>query len=186
MNKTWGRFFPGTTSDAREREDTRPFGPTRFPPIRVGGGRPKTIRAGVDRLQAYRAGGAPVSIENWSERCGTEGAESTAAKITDLMCQSVSDATKHNYKGQFRQWAVHRSLNGLNPYVGENNLSFVDEEASVMAYLSLSLGPLGKDPSTMNGHLCAVGYFHRLRFGSDPLTDMNRLQLTIKGTMRNK
>ena len=103
------------------------------------------------------------------------------------MGPSAAGATKHNYKGQFRQWAVRHSANGINPYVGENNLSFRgEEEESVMAYLSLPLGPLEKDPSTTNGHLRAKGYSHRLRCGSKPLTETNRLQLMIKGMMRNK
>ena len=38
VNETRGMFFPDTTRDARAREVTRPFVPTRFPPIRVGGG----------------------------------------------------------------------------------------------------------------------------------------------------
>ena len=196
----WGKWLVvGAILDcgvSREKEEStkgiprglnhEPYGSTHFPPIRAGGGQSGTTKSKRDALSSYTADGAPVSLGRWAGWCGAGGALTTAATIEDLMGQSVSAATKGNYQGQFRQWTVHRSVNGLTPYIGENNLTLREEEDSVMAYTVLSLGPLAKNPSTVNGHLGAIGYFHKLRSGVNPLAEMNRLQLLIKGMMRSK
>ena len=63
-------------------------------------------------------------------------------------------------------------------------MPFRDEGDIAIAYLSLSICPLEKGPSTTNGHLCAIGYFRKLRSGQNPLLSMNRLQLMINGMKR--
>ena len=59
------------------------------------------------------------------------------------------------------------------------------EEDGALAYVALSVGPLGKEVSTMVTHLSAIGHFHRIRTGPNPLTKMARVQLTIKGLRRS-
>ena len=59
-----------------------------------------------------------------------------------------------------------------------------EEEDSVLPYVALSVGPLGKEVSTMITHLSAVGYFRRIKTGRNPLKDMTRVQLMLKGLRR--
>ena len=58
------------------------------------------------------------------------------------------------------------------------------EEESVLSYLALSVGPLGKDISSVVGHLNPISYFHRVKTGINPISLMPRVSLMIRGLRR--
>ena len=97
---------------------------------------------------------------------------------------SVSASTRRNYEGHFKKWDVSRGVNGLSPYIDSREERLEGDEDSVIAYGAMSVGPLGKEVSTMVTHLSAIGYFHRIRTGANPSTRMSRVQLMIKGLRR--
>ena len=59
-------------------------------------------------------------------------------------------------------------------------------EAAVIAYVVLNLGPMGWDIGTVQNHMRAIGYFRKMQFGANPLRDMPRLQNLMKGERREK
>ena len=61
-----------------------------------------------------------------------------------------------------------------------------EEEESVLPYLALSVGPLGKDITTVVGHLNALSYFRRVKSGFNPISHMPRVSLMIRGLRRAK
>ena len=77
-----------------------------------------------------------------------------------------------------------QGVNGLSPYLDTGADKFALEEDSVLAYVALSVGPIGKEVSTTVTHLSAIGFFHRIRFGYNPIKDMSRVQLMLKGIRR--
>ena len=58
------------------------------------------------------------------------------------------------------------------------------EEDIELSYVALSVGPMGKDVSTMATHLSTIGYFQRVRRGIRPLAPMSRAHLIPKGPQR--
>lgn len=60
------------------------------------------------------------------------------------------------------------------------------EEESALSYISLSVGPLGGDITTVVGRLNAGGYFHRVTIGQNPTVDMPRVMLMVRGLRRAK
>ena len=59
-------------------------------------------------------------------------------------------------------------------------------DAAVIAYVVLNLGPMERDIGTVQNHLHAIGYFHKMQFGLNPLRYMRRLQNLMKGARRAK
>ena len=74
----------------------------------------------------------------------------------------------------------------MGPYIATDPLGLGAEEESVLSYIALSAGPLGKDISTVVGHLNAISYFHRVRTGQNPALLMRRVSLMIRGLRRAK
>ena len=99
---------------------------------------------------------------------------------------SVANSTRHNYEGHFRKWEIFRGVNNKGPYLDQRDEWAVEEEDSVLSYVALSVGPLGKEVSTMVTHLSAIGFFHRIKYGPNPLNRMSRVQLMLKGLKREK
>ena len=75
-------------------------------------------------------------------------------------------------------------MNGLVPYLDPSGDKFASEEDSVLSYVALSVGPLGKEVYTMITHLSAIGYFHRVKSGGNSLVQMSRVHLTLMGSKR--
>ena len=55
-----------------------------------------------------------------------------------------------------------------------------------MSHVTLDLGPMGGDVGAAQNHLQAIGYFHRIKSGANPLRKMPRLQNLMKGARREK
>ena len=126
----------------------------------------------------------PVALMDWGRWYGAEAVKLATQEVEKGIGGIVADSTKRNYEGHFRKWAIFRGVNKMDPYLGINDDSTVEDEDSVLSYVSLSVGPLGKEVSTMVTHLSAIGFFHRIKFGANPLTKMARAQLMLKGLKR--
>ena len=57
---------------------------------------------------------------------------------------------------------------------------------SVFSYSPLSAGPIGTAIGAMVGPLNAIGYFHRVKIGRNPLLAMPRAALMVRGLRRAK
>ena len=101
--------------------------------------------------------------------------------VDRLIGCSISASTRYNYEGRFRKWELRRSLNELNPYLSTESADKELEEDSLLNYLSLSVGPLNKDMSTMITRIHGIGRVQKLKRGTNPIGGMPRVQLTIRG-----
>ena len=72
------------------------------------------------------------------------------------------------------------------PYLGVGCAGLGKEEDSLLAYLALSVGPLNRDMSTMIAHLHGIWHFHKVKMGPNPISNMPRAQLMVRGMRREK
>ena len=98
----------------------------------------------------------------------------------------IANSSKSVYQGMFNKWRIHRAVLGKKEYLSSLEEDKEEEEEAVIAYVALNLGPMERDPGTVQNHLQAIGYFHRLRLGRNPLREMMRLQNLMKGAKREK
>ena len=99
---------------------------------------------------------------------------------------SIADNTRELYIGHIAQCPNFRRVDGRSPYITPDPHGVAVEENSIISYLSLSAGPLGKDVTTMAGRLGAIGYFHRVKTGIGPAAAIPRVMLRIRGLGRAK
>ena len=128
----------------------------------------------------------PVALKPWGKWYGPGAAQQAIKAAEEKIGGSVAASIRHNYEGRFKKWETFRGANGLNPYLDTTDDKFPAEEDSASPYVALPVGPLGKEVSTMVTHLSAIGYLHRARRGINPLTQMSRVQLMLKGLKRAK
>ena len=156
---------------------------TKLPTLRAGG----VSRCNAEKRDLFAKNQAeliPVALMDWGRWYGAEAVKLANQAVEKNIGGSVADSTRHNYEGHFRKWAIFRGVNKMDPYLGTNDDSVVEDEDSVLSYVALSVGPLGKEVSTMVTHLSAIGFFHRIKFGVNPLAKMARVQLMLKGLKR--
>ena len=154
--------------------------------MRTGGGQPKHITIRNDERRKNDVDFKPVALSQWADWNGgnaTTIQDRIAERLTGGM---VADSSRKVYAGLFNQWRVRRRVLGktefLSPRVGDKD----ENETSAIAYFTLNLGPVERDVGTVQNHLQAIGYFHRVRFGNNPLREMARLQNIMKGARREK
>ena len=139
-----------------------PYGPTHMPHIRAGGGFQNAVAMRNQKLAQYTKTGDPVALQGWGEWHGNNASDLSGRLIETSIGCSVAKTTRRLCEGQFGQWARFRAVNGLAEYLEAGPSGGGECEDSVLAYLALSVGPLGKDIATMLGHLSAIGYFRRI------------------------
>ena len=98
----------------------------------------------------------------------------------------VANSSRKVYAGLFSKWQVRRRVLGESEYLSTNPDDKDENESAVISYVTLNLGPMERDVGTVQNHLQAIGYFHRVRIGINPLREMNRLQNITKGARREK
>ena len=148
------------------------------------GGPPRAFGLRRDEFARNQAELVSVALKPWGSWYGKEAACQTRKAVEENIGGIVAASTRRNYEGHFEKWEVFRGVDGLSPYIDSREARLAGEEDSVIAYVAFSVGPLGKEVSTMVTHLSAIGYFHRIRTGGNPLTKMSRVQLMIKGLRR--
>ena len=156
-----------------------------WPPlIRAGGGLQRAVAQRREILSLHEQGAGAVALNPWGKWYGNDAHMLNVKFIEDSIGGSIADSTRKNYKGHFEQWSTFRRINGLSPYLSADPQGLPDEEDSVLSYLALSVGPLGKDIATVVGHLNALSYFRRARSGFNPISHMPRVSLMIRGLRR--
>ena len=98
----------------------------------------------------------------------------------------VANSPRKVYDGLFNKWRVRRGVIGKSEYLSTDPSGKDDNENAAIAYVTLNLGPLERDVGTVQNHLQAIGYFHKIMIGINPLREMNRLQNIMKGARREK
>ena len=157
-----------------------------LPTPRAGGG---VSMVNVDKRNLFAKNQAdlvPIALKEWGAWYGTEAVKCANKAADEGIGGSVANSTRHNYEGLFRKWEIFRGVNGKGPYLDPSEDKFDEEEESALSYVALSVGPLGKEASTMATHFPAIGFFHRVKHGVNPLTHMSRVQLMLKGLKRAK
>ena len=114
------------------------------------------------------------------------GGKSKKETAEKLIGRSISPAAKYSYEGHFAKLELPRSLNGISPYFSVGNSGKERGEDSLLSYLPLSVGPLNKDMSTMITHIHGIGHLRKLRLGANPIGEMPRAQLMVRGMRRDK
>ena len=71
-------------------------------------------------------------------------------------------------------------------YINTTDGTSTGAENIALPYVALSVGPLGKDVPPMVTRLSAIGYFLRIRMGSNPLAQMSPVRLMRRGISRTK
>ena len=153
-----------------------------FPPDRVGGA--PTVTKTVAKVNMAKNANdlAPVSLGQWPNW----GSHAQNEMVGKLIGCSISASAKYNYDGHFRQWELYRSINGIIPYFSVNAADKGSEEDRILSYHALSVGPLSKDMSTTIAPIHGIGHFQKLKLGANPIGDMPRVKLTIRGMRREK
>ena len=152
--------------------------------MRAGGGVPGATQCSRQEFARNQSELVPVALKPWGAWYGSGASEHARMAIESNIGGSVAVSTRRNYEGHFRKWEAHRGVNGLIPYLDTSAAKFPLEEDVALSYVALSVGPLGKEVSTMATHLSANGYFHRVKTGHNPLKEMPRVQLMMKGLRR--
>lgn len=182
---TWGRWFVlwmasfriphlGWTKYTSKHKtggailNSWPLRPTHFPPIRAGGGFRRDVPRRKGLLEQHCLDGAAVARNPGGEWCGANATKINEKFIERTIGGSIADTTRKLYKCHFAKWATFRRINGLSPYLNNDPSGAEIEENIILSYLSLSVGTLGKDVSTLVGHLGDIGYFHRVKTGKIP------------------
>ena len=155
-----------------------------IPTLRAGGGVSNVNVHKRDQFARNQADLIPVALKEWGNWYGTDASKCANRKVEESIGGSVASSTRRNYEGRFRKWEVFRGVNGKGPYIDQGEDRSSEEEDSVLSYVALSVGPLGKEVSTMVTHLSAIGFFHRIKYGTNPLNHMSRVQLMLKGLKR--
>ena len=163
-----------------------PYDTTHLPPIMAGGGLQRSVAHRRDILQLHKDGSGAVALHPWGKWYGAEAGNLNQRFIESAIGGSIADSTRKNYKGSFEQWPTFRRVNGQSPFMVADPAGISGEEESVLAYLALSVGPLGKDITTVVGRLNSISYFHRVRTGVNPISLMPRVSLMIRGLRRAK
>ena len=154
------------------------------PTLRAGGGVSRSNVSKCDLFAKNQAELDPVALSDWGTWYGTDAVKRATKEIETNIGGSVASSARHNYEGHFHKWAVFRGVNSKDPYISTSDEKFTEEEDSALSYVALSVGPLVKEVSTMVTHLSAIGFFHRVRIGVNPLSQMSRVQLMLKGLKR--
>ena len=176
----------GCPAGKNKSRDARPFGPTHLPPIKAGGGFQRTVAERRDKLLQHADTGEQVALHDWGSWYG-ENADKVCKQLIEASAGgSLAKTTRRLYEGQFAQWERFRAANGMSAYLEVGSEFLEKGEESVLSYLALSVGPLGKDISTVTGHLNAVGYSHRVRVGENPILEMPMVMLMVRGLRRAK
>ena len=81
---------------------------------------------------------------------------------------------------------LYRRVNGASPYLCLHGAVRDKGEESLIGYLALSAGPLNKDTTTMTTHVHGIGYFRRVKLGTNTVGVMAMVQLMTKGMRREK
>ena len=170
----------------RDERDDRKSTPTNLAAARVGGGIRKDTTIRREAMERFSSDNKPVALSNWAAWGGTSAVK-MQNKITEgLIGGMVADSTRRVYQGQFARWTAHRSVLGHGPYLSSDPNDDDANEAAVIAYVVLNIGPLERDIGTVQNHLQAIGYFHKIYYGRNPLRSMTRLQNLMKGARREK
>ena len=164
--------------------NNNPFGPTHFPPIRAGGGFRRDVARRSDLLSRRDTGGRGGRPKLAGKLVRLERDVSKRKSTESPIGGAVADTTRKPYNGQFPQWATFRRINGLTPYFALGTDGAEREEDSLLSYKSLSVGPIGQDIETMIGRLESIGFPHRVRTGKNPVNDIPRALLMVRGLRR--
>ena len=137
-------------------------------------------------IDQQKAGGGAVALNPWGDWYGANVTCGNGKSIESTIGGSIADTTRELYSGHIAQWPTFRMINGRSPYVTPGRPGVEIDETIILSYLPLSAWPLGKDITTMAGRLVAIGYFHRVKTGIDPVAAVPRVMLTIRGLGREK
>ena len=159
---------------------------TQWTANRMGGGVSKDTMIRSAELEKHTLDGRPVALARWANWQGRHAAEIQNDIAHRLMGGMVSDTTKLAYFGLFKKWTAHRSALGKSPFLSNDPKQADSNETEVIAYVVLNLGPLERDVGTVQNHLKAIGYHHKMQYGENPLKTMTRLQYLMKGARREK
>ena len=149
--------------------------------LRCGGGPSRAKDHSKDEFARSQAELVAVALKPWGARYVNDAGNQASASVEEDVGGSLDASTRRNHEGHFEKWETYRSVNGLSPYIDTRIEAFTHEEDIVLCYVALSVGPLGKEVSTMVTHLSDIGYFHRVRTGCNPLVNMPRAQLMLTG-----
>ena len=153
---------------------------------RTGGGVPRDAAIRSTELEKHALDGRPVAFARWATWQGQRATDIQNDIAHRLMGGMVSETTKRAYFGLFKKWTAHRGALRKSPYLSKEPENADDNESEAIAYVVLNLGPLERDVGTVQNHLKAIGYHHKLQYGENPLKTMTRLQYLMEGARREK
>ena len=148
----------------------------RWGDLRTGGGVSKDAHIRNEGLRRHTLDGRPVALARWATWKGQNATEIQHDIAHRLVGGMVSESTKQVYGGLFKKWTAHRRALGKPPLLTDDPNDADTNEAAVIAYVVLNLGPLERDVGTVQNHLQAIGYHHKIHYGDNPLRSMTRLQ----------
>ena len=127
----------------RSGAQSTPFGDTRFPPIRAGGGFPRGCSHRGKRYAGHATEGKPAALNPWGKWDGADAQGLCEKFIGSTIGGSIADSDRGNYKGGFAQRVTFRRINGFLPYLASDTPGDGTEEESGLSYIARSVGPLG-------------------------------------------
>ena len=154
--------------------------------MRVGGAQPKHITIRNEEMCQNQNNYKPVALSKWAGWAGQHALE-IQNKITERLAGGmIANSSRKVYAGLFQKWCIHRWKLGHSEFLPDGQEFKEANETAVIAYVTLNLGPIERDAGTVQNHLQAIGYFHKIRSGINPLTTMYRVQNIMKGARREK
>ena len=99
---------------------------------------------------------------------------------------AIEESSRNVYRGLFERWSCRRYALGKTPYFPSATGSEETNKNAAIAYVALNLGPLERDVGTVQNHLQAIGYFHKVRDGYNPLTGMVRLKNLMRDARKGR
>ena len=153
---------------------------------RTGGAHPKYITIRNEEIKKNSDNFQPVALSKWGE-----WHDSNAMRLQDRMAERlaggmVANSSRSVYDGLFKKWKIHRGVLGKTEFLSGDPLDKEGNENAAIAYVALNLGPMERDLGAIQNHLQAIGYFRKLRTGTNPMRTMNRLQNIMKGARRER
>ena len=156
------------------------------PDSQGGGCQSRSFGHGRDEFARNQADSAPSALIAWGAWYGADSSKQSAKSVGGMYRGKRGCFRASQLRGAPQKVGDFQRVNGRAPYLDAAEDKFTTEEDIALSYVALSVGPLGKEVSTMGAHLAAIGYFHRVRNGVNPLTQMSRVQIMLKGLKRAK
>ena len=100
----------------------------------------------------------PVALKEWGNWYGPDAVKKETRALEERASGEAWPPRRATITKVALKWEIFRGVNGLSPYLDPSDGKFAAEEDSILSYVALSVGPMGKEVSTMITHLSAIWY----------------------------